>query len=213
MKDLRDVRRDYGGNRLRRAGLADDPLMQFDGWLREALATGEADVNAMSLATVSADGQPSLRTVLLKYYDHDGFVFFTNYESAKAQDIAGNPRVALMFFWPALGRQVCIRGVAQKTSRAESARYFLSRPRDSQLGAWVSCQSRAVSSLSLLEQSLARMREKFARGEIPVPAFWGGYRVAPASLEFWQGAPGRLHDRFLYSRAEGEGWRIERLAP
>jgi pyridoxamine 5'-phosphate oxidase len=178
----------------------------------------------MSLATVSSDGQPSQRTVLLKRFDEHGFVFFTNLESRKARDIAGNPRVALMFAWLPLERQVIVEGSATRVSTAESLKYFLTRPRGSQIAAWISAQSNAISSRKVLEMEWERMSRKFANGDIPLPSFWGGYRVTPARVEFWQGCPNRLHDRFRYSRRredEGKsggrnaaaGWDIERLAP
>jgi pyridoxamine 5'-phosphate oxidase len=167
----------------------------------------------MALATVGADGQPTLRTVLLKLFDHNGFVFFTNYSSRKALQIAENHRVALLFPWVKLARQVAITGVAEKVSAAESARYFASRPRDSQLGAWISQQSSVLSSRQLLMMELDKIKTKFLKGEIPLPDFWGGYRVRPATIEFWQGQTSRLHDRFLYTRQEDANWEIERLAP
>jgi pyridoxamine 5'-phosphate oxidase len=192
--------------------LAADPIVQFERWYQAAVATGLPEPNAMSLATVDAAGQPSLRTVLLKRFDADGFVFFTNYRSRKSQDIAGNDRVALLFPWVALARQVQITGRAARIPTAESLHYFLTRPRGSRLGAWSSPQSRVIRSRALLEQKFAEMKQRFGSGEIPLPDFWGGYRVVPDSLEFWQGRANRLHDRFRYSRAGDGGWRIERLA-
>jgi pyridoxamine 5'-phosphate oxidase len=154
-----------------------------------------------------------LRTVLLKYFDHRGFVFFTNYESRKARQIAENPNVSLLFPWITLERQVVVQGRAEKIPTAESLKYFTSRPRESQLGAWVSNQSSVISSRKLLLGKLAEIREKFSHGEIPLPSFWGGFRVVPESIEFWQGGSARLHDRFLYRRGEADGWSIERLSP
>jgi pyridoxamine 5'-phosphate oxidase len=211
-KDLADLRSEYRNSPLRRTDLDSDPIVQFDRWFQDALRAAVAEPNAMSIATVDAAGQPSSRTVLLKRYDSRGFVFYTNMGSRKAREIEGNPRVALLFFWPELHRQVKVRGTAARTSAAETLGYFMRRPRASQLGAWVSNQSQPVSSRALLEQKFAEMRQKFAAGEVPLPSFWGGFRVTPHAIEFWQGQESRLHDRFLYTRRNG-GWRIERLAP
>lgn len=197
---------------LHRAALAADPLVQFEHWYSTAIAAGLPEPNAMALATVDKDNQPWLRCVLLKLYDARGFVFFTNYRSAKAQHLAGNDRVSLLFPWVALARQVQIIGRAEQVSTAESLRYFATRPRGSQLGAWASPQSQVISSRSLLEAQFEQMKRRFAAGEVPLPDFWGGYRVVPTAFEFWQGRHNRLHDRFRYQRAE-DGWRIERLAP
>lgn len=198
---------------LARAELDPDPFVQFQQWFEDAIATGIPEPNGMTLATVDADGQPWVRTVLLKLYDHRGFVFFTNYESAKARQIADNPRVALLFPWVALARQVKITGTAQRIPAAESLRYFATRARGSQIGAWASPQSSIITSRSLLEGKVEEIRRKFAHGEIPLPSFWGGYRVQPRTIELWQGRDHRLHDRFRYTR-EGQGaWRIDRLAP
>jgi pyridoxamine 5'-phosphate oxidase len=167
----------------------------------------------MSIATVSADGQPSQRIVLLKGCDERGFVFYTNQESRKAQEIAGNNKVSLHFAWLELDRQVKICGTAEKVSAKESLKYFLSRPKESQLAAWASEQSRPVSSRQLLEQQFARMKQKFHEGEIPLPSFWGGYRVKPHQIEFWQGGAMRLHDRFQFTLQPDGGWEVRRLAP
>lgn len=189
------------------------PFRQFERWFEDAIATGIPEPNAMSLATVASDGQPFLRSVLLKLYDEKGFVFFTNYQSRKSQQIAGNPRVALLFPWVALARQIHITGVASKVAATESLKYFATRPRGSQIGAWASPQSQVITSRSLLEAKYDEIMRKFSHGEIPLPDFWGGYRVVPDSIEFWQGRESRLHDRFLYTRESNGQWRIERLAP
>ncbi|MEZ5541789.1 MAG: pyridoxamine 5'-phosphate oxidase [Pseudomonadota bacterium] len=198
---------------LSRETLEPDPFRQFELWFRQAIDSGIAEPNAMTIATVDAQGQPWVRTVLLKLYDTEGFVFFTNYESDKARQIEDNPRVALLFPWVALGRQVKIGGMAARIPTAESLKYFASRPRGSQIGAWASPQSRVISSRSLLDAKVDEMKRKFARGEIPLPSFWGGYRVVPASMEFWQGRENRLHDRFVYTRQADGHWEIERRAP
>jgi len=210
--DVSDFRHEYGKNRLDREDLRADALDQFEEWFRQSCQAGVPEPNAMCLATSGSDSQPSARTVLLKYFDRDGFVFFTNTESAKARQIRENPKVALHFYWQPLERQVIIRGEARPVTRKEALSYFLKRPRGSQLGAWVSEQSRVVSSRSILEMKLDEMKRRFADGKIPLPSFWGGYRVFPREIEFWQGRENRLHDRFLFRR-EVEGWTIERLAP
>lgn len=200
---------------MKRAELDEDPYRQFERWFGQAVESDMPEPNAMSLATVSASGQPSLRTVLLKLYDGRGFVFFTNYSSRKAREIGTNPRVALLFLWAGFGRQVKITGSAAKIPLAESAKYFATRPRGSQLGAWASPQSQVITSRALLEAKVDEIARKFARGQVPLPSFWGGYRVSPDTIEFWQARENRLHDRFLYTRDESESgaWRIERLAP
>lgn len=199
---------------LSRTELAADPICQFQYWYQEAIATGIPEPNAMSLATVAADGQPWVRTVLLKLYDQAGFVFFTNYESRKSRQIAAQPKVALLLPWVALARQVQITGRARRIPTAESVRYFATRPRGSRIGAWASPQSRVIGSRALLEAKVEEVRRKFAAGEIPLPGFWGGFRVEPETMEFWQGRENRLHDRFLYRRdAPAAEWHVERLAP
>jgi len=212
-KNVSDLRRDYSRQTLDLENLNPDPFTQFRSWFDQARESGEVlEPNAMSLATVDPDGQPSLRTVLLKALDDKGFTFFTNYGSAKAKQMESNPHVALLFFWPALERQVKIQGVVEKVSRRESVAYFLSRPMGSRLGAWVSEQSQVVSTKALLVSKLDEMKRKFADGEVPCPDFWGGYRVVPSLFEFWQGGRDRLHDRFQYTPDEA-AWKIERLAP
>ncbi|HVT74330.1 MAG TPA: pyridoxamine 5'-phosphate oxidase [Lacunisphaera sp.] len=210
---LEEMRRNYARRSLDAADLRPDPFAQFDLWMREAIETEVLEPNAMALATVGADGQPSVRTVLLKGFDERGLVFYTNYESRKAREIAGNPAVALMFTWLPLERQVTVTGRAAKVSTAESLKYFLSRPRDSRIGAWASRQSEVITTRSLLEAKFAEMKRKFLAGEVPLPDFWGGFRVEPATFEFWQGRPSRLHDRFRYARQADGAWRIERLMP
>ena len=210
--DISHLREEYTQAGLSRASLLSNPFEQFELWFRQAQQAQLAEPNAMCLATASAQSAPTLRTVLLKYFDDSGFVFFTNYSSNKARDISDNPQVALMFPWVELERQVVIQGRAEKISTAESLRYFTSRPTGSQLGAWVSHQSSVITGRKVLEMKLAQMKQKFRDGKIPMPDFWGGYRVVPEKIEFWQGRPSRLHDRFLYSRQDSQ-WHIDRLAP
>jgi len=210
--DLSDFRKEYSDRGLRRADLNEDPVVQFALWFQQAIDLGVHEPNAMTLATTDERGMPFQRTVLLKSFDHEGFIFFTNYGSRKAAQIAANPRVSLLFPWLILERQVIIQGRAEKISTAESLKYFLSRPRESQIGAWVSNQSEVISSRKFLLQKLTEIRDKFAQGEVPLPSFWGGYRVVPEMIEFWQGGAARLHDRFLYTRA-GRDWKIDRLSP
>jgi len=210
--DVGALRRDYGRGSLDVGDLLPDPIAQFRRWLDDAIAEKLIDANAMSLATATASGETTLRTVLLKGYGPDGFVFFTNLESTKAQQIAENPHVSLLFPWLVLERQVIINGTAARISMAEVARYFFSRPRESRVAAWVSPQSRVIDARRVLEDKFAEMLAKFREGDVPLPSFWGGFRVTPRTIEFWQGGRHRLHDRFLYSRA-GDDWRIARLAP
>ncbi len=210
--DIADLRREYSIKPLHRTDLVANPFAQFDIWFNEALQVEAMDPNAMSIATVAANGQPSIRTVLLKYYGEDGFVFYTNLGSRKAHEIGQNENVALLFYWHELHRQIKIKGCAERISTADNVRYFMRRPRDSQIGAWVSKQSSIISSRSILENKFEEMKQKFASGEIPLPSFWGGYRIVPSSIEFWQGRENRLHDRFMYTATESE-WDIKRLAP
>lgn len=200
--DLSNWRQDYQADALERDELCLDPFEQFEAWFTTACDRAVMEPNAMSLATVSAQGRPSQRTVLLKSFDRQGFVFFTNYSSRKAQEIGANSWVSLLFVWLPLQRQVEISGQAQKVSSLESLRYFATRPRGSQLGAWCSAQSSVVASRQLLEHQLEVMQQKFANREIPLPDFWGGYRVVPERFEFWQGRSNRLHDRFEYRRSQ-----------
>ena len=213
--DLSKTRRDYSGKGLEREDLSDDPFQQFRTWYQQAVDHSLLEPNAMSLATVSAEGQPSLRTVLLKFFDARGFVFFTNFESRKAQEISKNPRVSLLFPWIGLERQVIVGGIAERLSSAESLTYFVQRPFGSQAAVWASPQSQVISSRSLLEMKWEEMKRKFSEGKVPLPSFWGGYRVVPHEIEFWQGGKDRIHDRFRYQRREkeSEAWLIERLAP
>lgn len=211
--DLSNFREEYLKDTLHRRDLDVSPLKQFDKWFHQALESGIPEPNAMSVATATPQGMPSLRTVLLKYYDDRGFVFFTNYTSRKAREIAQNSEVSLLFPWVTLERQVIICGRAEKVTRAETLKYFLTRPRESQLGAWVSHQSSVISTRKLLMMKLQELKNKFANGEVPLPDFWGGYRVIPHHMEFWQGGPGRVHDRFLYTLQADGSWDIERLQP
>ncbi len=208
-----DLRREYSNRGLRREELAPDPVTQFRAWFEEARNAGLPEPNAMSLATADAAGRVSSRTVLLKAFDERGFVFFTNYESRKSIQIAENPHAALLFAWLPLERQVSICGRAERIPHTESLAYFMSRPVGSRIGAWVSQQSRIISSRSLLEAKFQDMLGKFRNGKIPLPGFWGGFRVVPDTIEFWQGRENRLHDRFLYSRSNGKTWQIDRLQP
>lgn len=209
--DLESLRREYKGG-LRREDLADDPFVQFERWMDEVLQIGIVDPTAMTIATVSPDGQPSQRIVLLKHVDANGFVFYTNYGSRKARELEANPKISLHFPWHTADRQVKICGTAGKIPMAESMKYFVSRPRDSQIAALASRQSSPLSSRSLLLNQFESIKQKFQHGELPLPDFWGGFRVIPAEFEFWQGSENRLHDRFRYLKS-GESWEIERLAP
>jgi pyridoxamine 5'-phosphate oxidase len=210
--NLSDLRRNYQFAGLRRAQLAADPLVQFEKWFTEAQQAAVVEPNAMTLATVAADGQPSARVVLLKALDARGFHFFTNFESQKGRELEKNPGAALVFLWKELERQVRVEGVASRLDPERSAAYFHSRPRESQLSAWASTQSVVIKTRSELEAKYIEVAARFADGEVPLPPHWGGYALLPQRIEFWQGRPGRLHDRFLYVRVEN-GWRIERLAP
>lgn len=210
--DIGDLRNEYSGEPFRRADLDPNPVRQFAKWFGQAREVRQPEVNACTIATTGLDGRPNARTVLLKYYDADGFVFFTNLQSRKAQEMAENPAVAMLFFWQTLERQVCIRGKIERVSATEAMKYFSRRPRNSQLGAWVSEQSAIISTRSVLEQKMEEFKRKFAAGEVPLPSFWGGFRVRPEEVEFWQGRASRLHDRLRYRRVD-DTWVIERLAP
>src|SRR5207244_6455806 len=212
-RDPAASRYDHVGKGLRRSDLDPDPIKQFGNWFTAAIEAGIRDVNAMSLATAGADGRPSVRIVLLKGFDQDGFVFFTNYESEKGKQLDANPYVALAFYWIELDRQIRISGKTKKTSREESQTYFHSRPVGSQLSAWASRQSQVLDGRRMLDARLAEMTERFGDKRIPLPPHWGGYRVKPDMIEFWQGRPNRLHDRFRYTRQADGSWLIERLAP
>jgi pyridoxamine 5'-phosphate oxidase len=209
---LADLRNEYSQSELNEDSVDKNPISQFDIWFSQALKSEILEPNAMILATVNSEGQPSQRTVLLKAFDKKGFVFYTNYTSRKAKEIETNPNVSLLFPWYGLERQVIIQGTTEKVSQTESLKYFLSRPVGSQLGAWVSHQSSVITSRSILEMKLREMKDKFKDGKIPLPDFWGGYRVIPHSFEFWQGRPNRLHDRIHYD-LDGRDWMISRLAP
>jgi pyridoxamine 5'-phosphate oxidase len=210
--DLAAAREEYTRGGLAEADLAPDPFAMFERWYVEASAAGVREPNAMVVATTDPDGAPSARFVLLKGFSADGFVFFTNLSSRKGRALAAEPRIALLFPWHDLERQVRVEGSAAQLSRAEVEAYFCSRPRGSQLGAWASHQSSVVAGREELDAAYAAVQERFADGEVPVPEEWGGYRVTPTSLEFWQGRVGRMHDRLVYRRT-ADGWATERLAP
>lgn len=211
--DLANLRREYETQGLRRADLHSDPIEQFSTWFSDAVSAALPDANAIALATATPDGKPSARVVLLKGFDQRGFVFFTNYQSQKGRELEANPQAAFVLYWVQLERQIRVAGRVEKTSREESAAYFHSRPRGSQLGAWTSRQSEVIDARRFLEGRLAEMTERFAEGTIELPPHWGGYRLVPGEIEFWQGRSNRLHDRFRYTRQGDAGWTLERLAP
>ena len=209
---LADLRKDYSLSGLAEKDLARDPFRQFQKWFQEAEAAKVIEPNAMVVSTVSKSGQPSSRVILLKGVDGRGFVFYTNYESRKGREIEANPRVSLLFPWLALERQVVVEGSVTKISREESEAYFHSRPHASQIGAWASQQSTIISGRSVIEDAAKALEKKYAGQQVPIPPHWGGYRVSPESVEFWQGRRSRLHDRLRYRR-EKDAWIVERLSP
>jgi len=210
---LENLRKDYRAEKLSETDVKKNPIEQFDHWFDEALKSGIYEPNAMTLATASTDGKPAARIVLLKGFNQDGFVFYTNYLSRKGKELAKNPVVALVFFWPELERQVRIEGTIEKVSKETSEKYFQSRPKESQIGALASPQSQVITDRSLLEKNWKELEKKYADQEIPKPSFWGGYLVKPQVIEFWQGRSSRLHDRIVYRKADKNNWKIVRLAP
>lgn len=210
---LSDLRREYTLAGLKESDLDPSPFRQFDKWFQQALAAEVLEPNAMTLATSTLDGKPSARVVLLKGFDTSGFVFFTNYESQKGRELSENPHAALVFHWIELERQVRLSGRVSRVSVEESEEYFRSRPAGSQLGAWVSRQSQVVSGRKSLEDKLEELTQQYQTKPVPLPPYWGGYRLAPEMIEFWQGRPNRLHDRLRYTLQPGNSWLIERLSP
>lgn len=213
MDTLEELRIDYTRAVLNVSDLEKNPFDQFEKWFGQALECKVEEPNAMCLATVDSNGQPFTRTVLLKGFSKKGLVFYTNYESRKANHIEAHPKVSANFLWLPLQRQISINGRVERISKLESLKYFISRPLASRLGAWTSPQSKVITSRQILEMKLEQMKRKFANGEVPLPDNWGGYRILPDTFEFWQGRSGRLHDRFLFKRDETEEWQIDRLAP
>ena len=213
MADLSKIRQEYTTKGLHREDLLQNPFAQFELWFNQAVEAKLIEPNAMTLCTVGQDMKPSKRTVLMKRYDEHGLVFFSNYGSKKSKQIAQNHFVGAHFAWLGLERQLRIEGTIEEISKTESLKYFLSRPRGSQIGAWVSYQSQVISSRSILEEKFDQMRSKFAKGEIPFPDKWGGYLIKPTLFEFWQGGKDRLHDRFEYNLQEDGSWNIQRLEP
>jgi pyridoxamine 5'-phosphate oxidase len=210
---LADLRRDYLKGGLEEARTNPDPFRQFESWFDQVRTVDAGEANAMTVASADAEGVPSARMVLLKGFDQDGFVFFTNYESGKGHDFAANPRAALLFYWPSLERQVRVGGDVERLERDASIAYFRLRPRGSQIAASISRQSSVVAGRQALEDAVAAQEAALGENDVPVPDYWGGYRVIPSRFEFWQGRPNRLHDRLRYTRQPDGGWLIERLAP
>lgn len=210
---IADIRKEYRLETLDESQVSSDPIEQFGFWWNEALKSEIDEVNAMTLATANADAVPAARIVLLKGFDRKGFVFFTNYESNKAADLDMNPRASLVFFWKELERQIRISGTVEKVSEAESDHYFSSRPKGSRIGAWASPQSSVISSRDIIEEKVAALQQSFEGKDIPRPLHWGGYRVIPIQIEFWQGRSSRLHDRIQYTLQDNGSWKIVRLAP
>jgi len=209
---IADLRREYARARLDESNVSSDPMAEFDRWFGEAGQAKVLEPNAMALATATREGAPSVRIVLLKAYDERGFVFFTDYRSQKGAELEQNPQASLVFYWAELERQIRIAGPVSIVSREESETYFQSRPRSSRLSTWVSHQSRVIAGRETLESGERQMKERFP-DEVPLPPHWGGFRVTPETVEFWQGRPSRLHDRLRYARQKGGGWRLERLSP
>ncbi len=213
MGAIADIRKEYMLETLNESGVQNNPITQFDLWWQEAVMSAIEEVNAMTLATATREGKPSARIVLLKDYDEKGFVFFTNYESHKGKDLADNPQATIVFFWKELERQVRIEGIVEKVSSEESDTYFFSRPTGSQVGAWASPQSSLIVDRSVIEENVIRYTEQFEVESITRPPHWGGYRLKPQLIEFWQGRKSRLHDRLQYTLQQNGTWKIERLAP
>lgn len=212
MLDLQDMRKEYKIAELNEQSVEKNPFLQFEQWFKDAQNSLLLEPNAMVLATANKQGLPNIRAVLLKIFDEKGFVFFTNYNAQKSKEIEENPNVAVEFLWLGLERQVRILGKCEKITKSESLSYFMKRSRGSQLGAWVSDQSTIISSRKLLGMQIEKIKEKFKNKEVPLPDFWGGYRIIPEQIEFWQGRESRLHDRILYIK-EADDWQISRLAP
>jgi len=207
------LREDYRAKTLEITDVLANPIQQFNEWFQEALDSQIKEANAMTIATVDAQGKPAARIVLLKGFDENGFIFYTNYDSRKGQELAANPNIAVVFLWKDLERQIRIEGVAEKLAPAVSLNYFQSRPKGSQIGAWASPQSQVIPDRSILEQNVLDLKEKYKNADnLPIPSHWGGYQIKPTLIEFWQGRSSRLHDRLCYT-LEGKTWKIERLAP